>query len=125
MLFFCLFQSFPEKEYQTESKRNETFGSLIFRTNVIRRTWSGRQETTEEATRQGGAPAPWARPHSRRPLVALLIDLFRLYILIYPENIREHYETLFPPLQPSIPVRSHLGAFSGVSSLPHSLSDDV
>ena len=24
---FCLFQYFEEKEYQTESKRNETFGS--------------------------------------------------------------------------------------------------
>ena len=52
---FCLFQCFVEKEYQTESKRNETFGNVIFRTNVIQRTWSGRQEMNEEATRQGGA----------------------------------------------------------------------
>ena len=59
---FCLFQCFAEKKYQTESKRNETFGRVIFGTNVIRRSWIGRQETTEEATRQGGAPAPWARP---------------------------------------------------------------
>ena len=50
-VFFCLFQCFAEKEYQTESKRNETFGNVIFRTNVIRRNWSGRQEITEEATR--------------------------------------------------------------------------
>ena len=57
MLFFCLFQSFAEKEYQTESKRNETFGNVIFGTNVIQGTWSGRQERSEEATRQGGAPA--------------------------------------------------------------------
>ena len=39
-----------------ESKRNETFGNMIFSTNVIQETWSGRQETTEEATRQGGTP---------------------------------------------------------------------
>ena len=32
---FCLFQCFEEKEYQTESKRNETFRSVIFGTNVI------------------------------------------------------------------------------------------
>ena len=32
---FCLFQCFEEKGYQTESKRNETFGSVIFGTNVI------------------------------------------------------------------------------------------
>ena len=62
MLFFYLFQCFEGKEYQTESKRNETFERVIFGTNVIRRTWSGRQEITEEATRQGGAPTPWARP---------------------------------------------------------------
>ena len=48
---FCLFQCFAEKEYQTKSKRNETFGSVIFGTNVIQRTWSGRQATDEEATR--------------------------------------------------------------------------
>ena len=62
MLFFCLFQCFAEKEYQTESKRNETFGRVIFGTNVIHRTWSGRQAINEEATRQGARLPPWARP---------------------------------------------------------------
>ena len=55
---FCLFQCFEGKEYQTESKRNETFANVIVGTNVIQRTWSGRQAINEEATRQGGAPAP-------------------------------------------------------------------
>ena len=59
---FCLFQCFEGKGYQTESKGNESFGNVIFGTNVIQRTWSGRQETTEEAMRQGGAPAPRAPP---------------------------------------------------------------
>ena len=58
--FFCLFQSFAEKN-QTESKRNETFGRVIFGTNTIQETWSGRQGSIEDATRQGGAPlALWA-----------------------------------------------------------------
>ena len=35
LFFFCLFQYFEEKEYQTESKQNETFGNMIFRTNMI------------------------------------------------------------------------------------------
>ena len=39
-IVFFLFQYFEEKEYQTESKWNETFGSVIFGTNVIRRAWS-------------------------------------------------------------------------------------
>ena len=59
---FCLFQCFTEKEYQTESKRNETSGSVIFGTNVIQRTWIGHQETIKEATRQGGAPTPLGAP---------------------------------------------------------------
>ena len=37
---FFLFRSFAEKEYQMESKRNETFESVIFGTNVIKETWS-------------------------------------------------------------------------------------
>ena len=50
VVFFCLFQYFEEKEYQTESKRNETFGSVTFRTNVIQRTWSASKEAAEAST---------------------------------------------------------------------------
>ena len=60
--FFCLFQCFVEKEYKTESKRNETFGNVIFGTNVIQRTWSGLQAINEVATRQEGAPTPLRAP---------------------------------------------------------------
>ena len=52
-VFFCLFQYFEEKEYQTESKRNETFGSMIFWKNIILETWSSRQKILEGPTRQG------------------------------------------------------------------------
>ena len=38
MLFACLFQYFEEKEYQTESKQNETFGRVIFGTEAIQET---------------------------------------------------------------------------------------
>ena len=47
---FGLFQCFAEKEYQTESKRNETFGNVIFGTNVIQRTWTLRQDINQEGT---------------------------------------------------------------------------
>ena len=56
IVVFCLFQCFAEKEYQTESKRNETFGRVIFGTNAIQETWSGRQGSHEVATRKEGAP---------------------------------------------------------------------
>ena len=51
VVFFCLFQCFVEKEYQMESKRNETFGNVIFGTNVIQRTWALRQDINQEGTR--------------------------------------------------------------------------
>ena len=114
---FCLFQCFAEKEYQTESKRNETFGRVTFGTNSIQETWSGRQGSNEKSRRQGGAPHPCG------PLVAPPTYLFRLYILIYPENIQEHHETLFPPPQPSVPVRSHLGAFFGAPPEGESITE--
>ena len=105
---FFLFQCFVEKEYQTESKRNETFWSMIVGTNVTQRTWSGRQATNGEAMRQGRTLPP------RGPLVAQPTYFFLLYISTYPENIQEHHEKLFPPLQPSVSARSHLGAVAGV-----------
>ena len=89
---------FQRKEYQTESKRNETFGSLIFGTNVIRRTWSASQEAAEAAMRVEGSPNPyWARPLSRGPLGSPPTYFFLLYIPTYPENIRGDHEKLFPP----------------------------
>ena len=36
---FCLLQCFEEKEYQTESKRNETFGEVTFGKKAIQETW--------------------------------------------------------------------------------------
>ena len=58
---FPLFQCFEEKEYQMESKRNETFERVIFGTEAIQETWSRRQGSFEEATRQGGVPYPPGR----------------------------------------------------------------
>ena len=42
---------FEEKEYQTESKQNETFESVIFGKDMIRETWSSSQGRFEEAKR--------------------------------------------------------------------------
>ena len=61
----------------------------------------------------GGAPTPWVRsPASWLPDTPPTY-FFRLYILLYPRNIRECHKTTFPLPQPFVPVRSHLGAFSG------------
>ena len=52
-IFFCLFQSFVEKEYQTESKQNETFGNVFFGMNKIQETWTLLHGTKEAVTRMG------------------------------------------------------------------------
>ena len=65
---------------------------------------------------RGRAYPPGRTLHPRGPLVAPPTYFFHLYIIIYHENIREHHETLFPLPQPSVPARSHLGAFSSAPS---------
>ena len=90
-MFFCLFQCFKEKEYQTESKRNETFGSDLFGTDVIQGTWSGRQAIEEAATRVlyvppigGRAPTLMGLSSVHRPTSSSYISLRT------PKTSREH-----------------------------------
>ena len=79
--FFCLFQCFEETEYQTESKRNKTFGNVIFSPNVIQETWTLLQGTKEAVTRVGGAPpASWA------PRCSTDIPLPPIYTYVPPND---------------------------------------
>ena len=75
--------------------------------------------SVKKATRrsQGWRASPSrARPLPRGPLVAPPTYFFLLYIPIHPGNTIYEAKTLFPLPQPSVPVRSHLGAIS--SALP-------
>ena len=112
MLFFCLFQYFEETKYQTESKRNETFGIVIFQRNVIQETWTLLQAVPEEVMRVEGAPLGRA-PLPRGPLGAPPTYSFLRYIPTYPRTIRQGAKNLIPPPQPSVSTRSHLGACFG------------
>ena len=49
--------------------------------------------------------------HPRGPLIAPPTYFFLIYKSTYPANTQEHHENLIPLPQPSIPERSHLGAF--------------
>ena len=59
-------------------------------------------------------PGGRVRPHPCGPLVTPLTYLFRLYNFKYPKTYQGNHETTIPLSQPSVPVRSHLGAFFGV-----------
>ena len=63
---------------------------------------------------QRACPGGRARPHPCGPLVTPPTYFFRLYILIYSITNRESHENTFPPPQPSVPMRSHWGTFSGI-----------
>ena len=89
MLFFFLFQCFEGKGYQTESKRNETFGNVIFGTNVIQRTWSLRKAINEESTRQGARLLPQAcPPPSWGPCCSTDVLLPPIYTYVPPNHQR-------------------------------------
>ena len=93
LLQSCL-QCFAEKEYQTESKQNETFGRVIFGTNVIQETWSGRQERSEEAMRQEGTPRGVSAP----PILVGPSQLHRRTssFYIYPYTLKTSRSTVKP-----------------------------
>ena len=67
--------------------------------------WTSRKN--KEATRQEGAPPPSWSPRSSTDLL-----LPPIYVHI-PRKHPGAPRTLFPSPQPSVPKRSHLGAFSG------------
>ena len=73
-----------------------------------------RRKEVGGATRVGVHLPPGRALHPRGPLVAPPTYFFLLYIPTYPQTISRGAKTLFPPPQPSVPVRSHLGAFSSI-----------
>ena len=95
-----------------ESKRNKTFGNVIFSPNVLQETWTLLQGVKEAVTRVG-APPPRARPLPRRPLRAPPTYSFLLYIPTYPQTIGDGAKNLIPSPQLFVSTRSHLGACSG------------
>ena len=106
------------------SKRNKTFAMIFLRPEDTQETWSASQKSHEVATRVEGAPRGVGRaPHPCGPLLTPPTYFFRLYILLYPKNNQGSHETTFPPLQPSVLVRSHLGAFFGILSEGESITD--
>ena len=113
MLFFCLFQYFEEKEYQTESKRNETFGSMIFWNKRDPEDLECKPRSSRGGHKGGGRVPLGAPPLPHGPSVAPPTYSFLLYIPTYPQTIRYGAKNLIQPPQPSVPTRSHLGACSG------------
>ena len=56
IVVFLPISVFRRKGISNGVQTNETFGSVIFGTNVIQRTWSASQEAAEAPMREEGAP---------------------------------------------------------------------
>ena len=89
-----------------ESKRNETFGRVIFGTEAIQKTWSIRKGSNKEGTRQGARPPPWACPPPSWAPRGPLTYSFRLYISIYPKTIGEQNRSGVPPPEASVATKN-------------------
>ena len=96
-----------------ESKRNETFGRVIFGTEAIQGTWSARKGSNEEGTRQGARPPPWACPLPLGQPGDPLTYFFLLYISIYPKTIGEQNRSGVPPPLVSVATKNQSGPCSG------------
>ena len=132
MLFFAYFRVSQKKN----NKRNETFGNVIFGTNMIQETWTLRQGYFQEATRSGGVPTPWARPPpSWAPCCSTDVLLPPIYTYVPPnDQIRSQKpnSTATTFCTHEIPswglLRSSAGGgidHGGLLHQHHSLSDEV
>ena len=112
MLYFFAYFSVSKKRNIKRSPNGMKPSGAIFLEQI--QIWRLGVDVKQQTMWPRGCPTRprgWVRPHPRGPLVAQPTYFFLLYISMYPENIREHHENLIPPPQPSVPARSHLGAF--------------
>ena len=66
IVVFALFQCFAEKEYQTESKRNETFGRIFLERMQSRRLGVDVGEATRKPRGREARPTPLGMPPPSR-----------------------------------------------------------
>ena len=114
MLFYCLFQYFEEKEYQTESKWNETFGSVIFGKKYDPGDLECKPGKRRGSHEIGGrAHPPGHTLHSCGPLEAPPTNFFHLYKYTYPKTIEDEDRSGVSLPQASVATKNLSGACSG------------
>ena len=111
------FLPIPEFRRKKNIKRSPN-GMKPSGTWLLERTWYRGlgpyvKTSTKKARGRGRAYPPGRALHPRGRHVAPSTYFFLLYIPTYPQTTRYGAKNLIPPPQPSVPVRSHLGAFSG------------
>ena len=103
----CLFPCFSvskKRNIKRSRNRMKPSGEVILGRKATRETWSPRQESNEDGTRQGDAPST---------LVAPLTYFFLLYRPIYPKTFGEQNRSGVPPPQASVATKNQSGPCSG------------
>ena len=77
-------------------------GELFLERKQSRRLGEDDREASRKPRGREARPTPWACPHPRGPLMAPLTDFFRLYMSIYPKNIREQNRSGVPLPEASV-----------------------
>ena len=109
LMFFAYFSVSQKRNIKRSPKGMKPAGELFLERKQSRRLGV----YVREATRQGGAPTPWACPLPCGPLVAPLTDFFRLYMSIYPKNIKDNNRSRVLPPQASVATKNLSGARYG------------
>ena len=113
MLFFACFRVLQKRNIKRSPNGMKPLAEIFLEQNMHGRLENHGVGLTWRP-RGWGARAPYrGRPLPRGHPVWPLVPSFLLYIPACPETIRTTEKTLVPPPQPSIPVRSHLGACFG------------
>ena len=114
-IFFAYFSVSQKRNIKRNTNGMKPSGESFLEQTQSRRLGVDVKEATRRPRGRGRTYPPGCALHPRGTLVASPTYFFLLYIPTYPQIISRGAKTLFPPLQPSVPVRSHLGAFSGAS----------
>ena len=111
--FFAYFSISKKRNIKRSPNGMKPSGELFLERKQSRRLGVYVREATKKARGRGARLPPGRALHPRGPHVAPPTYFFLLYIPTYPQTTRYGAKNLIPPPQPSVPVRSHLGAFFG------------
>ena len=112
-MFFAYFSVSQKRNIKRSPNGMKPSGELFLERKQSRRLGVYVREETRKARGRGRAHPPGRALHPCGPLVAPLTDFFRLYISIYPKNIREHNRWGVPPPQASVATKIQSGPCSG------------
>ena len=107
-VFFAYFSVLKKRNIKRSPNGMKPLGAIFLEQTQSRRLGVDVKKQPRRPRGRWACPRGVGAPPT---LMAPLTYLLLLYILPYPENIEEHHEKLFPPPQPSVSTRSHLGAF--------------